>query len=184
MSGKRGTAPRKTPLAQLVLGYLEQNPDEELTRSDIAAKFDIAPTLVDTELAQAVMGGRLHRERNEDDGIVWTLGSAKARSKTPFGAAEFASKTARRVKMQATLAIDLAAIRIEKGLVYQPPARRSGLWNRLFEQMTEVGDSFAMPIAGRNALAKAAADYKQANTSFKFAIHRVSDTEVRIWRAA
>jgi len=182
-NSKRATTPRRTPLVQQVLAYLEQNPDEELTRTDIAAKFDVLPATIDTDLAPAVMGGRLQRERNEDDGIVWRLGSHK--TKSPFAPAQAAAKAARRARTQATLAIDLSSIRVEKGVVYQTPPKRSDQWTRLFNDMADIDDSFAVPIAGRGALSHAAAAYrKEVNPSFRFAIKRVSDSEVRIWRKA
>lgn len=176
-------AARKPSLIQRVCEYLESNPDDELTRSDIAKKFDIAPTAVDGELRPAVNAGRLLQNRNDDDGLVWRLGGPKASTPHPFQAGARAAKAARAAKMRATLAIDLSKITIEKGVIFQPSTRRLDQWTALFRRM-EVEDSFAMPLHGKNALAKAATDYKKDNPGFSFSIRKISDDECRIWRKA
>lgn len=66
--------PRAGSLAQRVYQFLSANPDEELTRSDIAAKFDIEPASVDKALSTAIINGWIKRERSEDSTFVWRLG--------------------------------------------------------------------------------------------------------------
>lgn len=98
---------RGQSLLRLVCDYLQKNPEEELTRSDIATKFNVQSSIVDSELKAAVNAGRLAVERNEDDGLVWRLGGPKVSSPAPFAAGERAAKSARLAKMRATLAVDL-----------------------------------------------------------------------------
>lgn len=183
MSNNQRASTRKPSLIQRVCEYLETNPDDELTRSDIATKFGIAPTAVDGELRAAVAAGRLINDRNDDDGLIWRLGGPKTNSPHPFQAGERAAKSARLTKTRATLAIDLSQIKIEKGIVYQPRVKRSAQWGALFSTM-DIEDSFAMPMQGKQALARAAAEYKKDNPGFRFSIRIMSTEECRIWRKA
>jgi AraC-like DNA-binding protein len=183
MSNNQRAPTRKPTLIQRVCDYLETNPDDELTRSDIATKFGVAATAVDGELRPAVNAGRLIMARNDDDGLVWRLGGPKASAPHPFQAGERAAKSARLAKTRATLAIDLSQIKIEKGVVYQAPVKRSEQWNSLFGAM-DIEDSFAMPLQGKHALARAAAQYKTENPGFRFSIRIMSAEECRIWRKA
>lgn len=116
---------------------------------------------------------------------MWRLGGPKVNSPAPFAAGERAAKAARRAKARATLAVDLSAIKIEKGVVYQPPASRASQWNALFEQMEDIEDSFAISLQAKHALAHAAAQYRKKFAGhFRFSIRNVSETHCRIWRKA
>jgi AraC-like DNA-binding protein len=181
MSNNNRAGTRKPSLIQRVCEYLEQNPEEELTRSDIAAKFGIAPTAVDGELRAAVNAGRLVQARNDDDGLVWRLGGPTANAPHPFADGQRAARSQRVARSRATLAIDLSTIKIEKGVVYRPRVKRTDQWKALFAQM-ELEDSFAMPMQGKQALARAAADYKKHNPGFRYSIRNTSADECRIWR--
>jgi hypothetical protein len=72
------TAARYTPkpgsLAHRVLTFMVLNPDEELTRADIATKFDANHSTIDSLLALPVTRGVLKRGRNSDMDLVWSLG--------------------------------------------------------------------------------------------------------------
>lgn len=54
--------PRKDSVAWKVVDFLEGNPGEELTRHDIAEKFDIDPVQVDDALRTVMASGHIVRE--------------------------------------------------------------------------------------------------------------------------
>jgi hypothetical protein len=60
-----------------VVKFLMDNPDEELTRGDIAVKFDTFGGGVDTVLQIACARGVLKKGRNSDMEVVWMLGTNK-----------------------------------------------------------------------------------------------------------
>jgi len=174
---------RSGSLAQKVCAYLEANPEEELTRSDIAAKFGCAVAAVDSALAPVVLAGRLARDKNEDDGIVWRFPDPGRRS--AFAASEHASRQQAKARRRAAMAVDLSTIQIRRGVpLFEQPKREEG-WNNLFSQMTEPLDSFEIPIQAHAALAHAAAAFrKNHQPSWKFSIRKVSETHCGIWRLA
>jgi len=72
------TATRYTPkagsLPHRVLTFMVLNPEEELTRADIATKFDANHSTIDSLLSLPVTRGVLKRGRNSDMDLVWSLG--------------------------------------------------------------------------------------------------------------
>lgn len=66
--------PKPGSLPWRVLTFLVLNPEEELTRRDIAVKFDAQSTSVDTMLGIAVARQVIKRTRNSDAELVWSLG--------------------------------------------------------------------------------------------------------------
>lgn len=61
-----------------VLQFLSDNPDEELTRSDVATKFDTSPAGVDSLLKLAKARGSVTVSRNSDAQLVWRLGDVQS----------------------------------------------------------------------------------------------------------
>lgn len=66
--------PKAGSLPHRVLTFMLLNPDEELTRADIATKFDANHSTIDSLLALPVTRGVLKRGRNSDMDLVWSLG--------------------------------------------------------------------------------------------------------------
>ncbi|WP_295986427.1 hypothetical protein [uncultured Variovorax sp.] len=66
--------PKFGSLPHRVINFMVMNPDEELTRSDIATKFDAPHSTIDSLLALPVARGVLKRGRNSDMELVWSLG--------------------------------------------------------------------------------------------------------------
>ena len=66
--------PRAGSVAYRVIAFFQSNPDEELNRGDIAAKFDAQPSSLDTLLLPAVQSGVLLKARAEDGSMVYRLG--------------------------------------------------------------------------------------------------------------
>lgn len=66
--------PRAGSLPARVIEFFAANPEEELTRLDVAAKFDCQASAVDAGLEAAVNHGALVRRRGEDSTLVWCAG--------------------------------------------------------------------------------------------------------------
>jgi hypothetical protein len=69
-------APHSGSLAAKVVKFFDANPEEELTREDIAAKFDVKATSVITLLRPSIEAGLLTRDVAFGDGrrCVWRKG--------------------------------------------------------------------------------------------------------------
>ena len=66
--------PRPGSLVARVLAFFEHNPDEELSRSDVAVKFGLGITSVSGTLAAAVQAGLLRWEQTDAGRWVYRAG--------------------------------------------------------------------------------------------------------------
>ena len=57
-----------------MIQFLRANPDEELTRGDVAVKFDALGTTIDTALVPAVEHKMLVKGKNGEAELVWRIG--------------------------------------------------------------------------------------------------------------
>ena len=145
-------APKAGSLPDRLLAFLEANPDEELTRPDIAIKFDAPQANVDALLQLAVQRGCLQRKRNGKGELVWSLGAVKAvRDRGQVEGAGQATGTddvlpVRQVVRPfpgpaAVVDIDPSAIKVRKGVRLQTPEEKLALrFDALFASF-DVGDS-------------------------------------------
>lgn len=63
-----------------VLEFLQSNPDEALSDTDVAVKFDTTPASVAASLRPSLQAGILRRERDEQSGyLVYVLGPGQGR---------------------------------------------------------------------------------------------------------
>lgn len=69
--------PKPGSIQWKVVKFLVDNPDEELTRGDIAVKFDTFGGSLDSALQLPVARGVLKKSRNSDGELVWMLASAE-----------------------------------------------------------------------------------------------------------
>lgn len=67
-------SPRPGSLPARVCEFFRDNPDEELTRSDLAAKFDVQSSSIDPSLKHAVDAGVIATKNGEDMTRVWIAG--------------------------------------------------------------------------------------------------------------
>jgi hypothetical protein len=63
--------PQENGTAARVIAFFRDNPDEELTRADIAAKFSCKPGSIDVMLRPAVDSGLLMKRRETGRDMVW-----------------------------------------------------------------------------------------------------------------
>lgn len=143
--------PKAGSLPWRILTFLVLNPEEELTRRDIAVKFDTQPSTVDTTLGIAVARQVMKRTRNSDAELVWSLGPSTDFMLVAAGEGESSGGSlparcypaahrlapAARVKVE----IDLDAIKVRKGVrLLSPEERRRQEFIEWFDQF-DVGDS-------------------------------------------
>ena len=71
---KRIYKPEPDSIQYRILNFFHKNPDEELTRRDIAVKFDLPAVSVDETLLTARIYGAITTAKNEEAELVWRLG--------------------------------------------------------------------------------------------------------------
>ena len=169
--------PHGLSLASKVLAFFETNPGEELDADAISTKFGCSRTGVHTNLGPAVANGWLVRHEDLKSGdILYSRGPA---SEQP-SAGDSAPKPA--MRKREALALDLAGIRIDKGIPIPPPLTKSLDWTVLLDRLVDVGDSAMLPVRVRSALSKAITK-AHAGGGRKFAV-RVDGETLRVWREA
>lgn len=95
----------------------------------------------------------------------------------PPGAAPTAAEKVRAKPFQ----IDLATVVIEKGVPLAPAKTKMPVeWPLLLNKM-EVGDSFTLPVEGRNAINTAMTAYRKA-TGKTLVCRTVDSGGLRVWR--
>lgn len=151
-----------------LLDFLKANPDEELTRNDVAQKFDMPATSVTASLEPAVNGGALVFERNEDLHFVYRLPRAgeKLHTKTaqaaewPPAAAPASAPTQMRVDMNA-----IEALSVDDNVPFVSK-REPGTskWDPLFQKLTKAGQSLRIPMERKTPVA---ADSTKRNVKAK-----------------
>lgn len=183
----RQAALTKSPqdsVAWRVIDFLQANPTEELTRHDVAAKYDIDPVQVDDKLRPAVNSGHLIREVNADSVLVWRLNYSKRGTPKPFAVSLAAAKKAARARRRSRVVIDFASLVIEEGLpVIENRPTRGGEWGALFGRM-KAGDSVLFPVEAKDALSHAQFAYRSKNPGVMFVIRKIGTTHCRVWRTA
>lgn len=176
--------PRKDSIAWKVVDFLEGNPAEELTRHDIAEKFDIDPVQVDDALRSVVSSGHIVRELNSESVSVWRLNFSRKGIPKPFAISLAEAKKVRRAARKIPVAIDFAALVIEKEVPLVDNSRKgTSEWEKLLGRM-EAGDSVLLPIEARDAAAHAYAAYKRKYPVTRFSVRKVDQGSCRIWRLA
>lgn len=136
--------PRPGTVAYRVIDFLQRNEGEELSRSDIATKFECASAGVDTVLAEAMRLGLIDRRRG-DDGVVWRLGQTRI-TLVQDAATEIVEKAKRSIDERSqfvatAVACDPTAIPVRKGVsLLSPEERRRAEFTAWFDQF-DVGDS-------------------------------------------
>lgn len=174
--------PKAGSLPWRILTFLVLNPEEELTRRDIAVKFDTQPSTVDTTLGIAVARQVMKRTRNSDAELVWSLGPSTdfvLTSAGEGGATETSPKlparcfpagecvaAAPRVRVE----LDLDTIKVRKGVrLLSPEERRRQEFIDWFDQF-EVGDSAEFDDAHTATIrAESARHRKVKQTAWKIA---------------
>lgn len=182
MSNAVAKKPRKDSVAWRVVDFLEGNPSEELTRHDVAAKFDIDPVQVDDALKTVVASGHIVRQLNAESVAVWRLNFTRTGVPKPFALSVGEAKKAVKAERRPPVAIDFDNLVIEQGipLVVNVPQKR-GQWDRVFGKM-RPGDSFQLSLEARDAVSHAQYNYRKLHPSVRFTIRKTGPEHCRVWR--
>ena len=175
-------APSDT-LAWKLMDYFRAHPDEVLTPRDIAKKFDVAPSSVDTILMPAVQAGYLARGQSNEYGVIYRQPANGGKQPHPFMSTPQAKKTL--AKRQTAFRMDFSKIVIEKDVPLADPYVRRAPWPAVFDQM-DVGDSVKLPKEARGAVAHAMQAYKKkpGHEGKDFALRLMDEVSMRVWRTA
>ena len=176
-------APRAGSVAERVIRFLADNPDEVLTTDDIAVKFEASRNNVHSLLAQAVAAGLLVRAEDPGESeLVYRAGQGRVPAPAPAPATPFsAHRPFQRRPRRAPAQIDVGAIRLEDN-VPQPWPDRS-----LAAQMTSLllsmrpGQSFAVDLAARHSLRSAITALKKSRRG-QWTARAQGAGELRCWR--
>ena len=180
---RRAVAIPKDSLSWRVSDYLLSNPRELLTRSDVAEKFGVQAAAVDDLLTAAVDAGHIVRQQSPEYGVIWRASDSVRPFPKPFTETLVAVNKAARAARRAATLVDFDSIVIEKGIPIPDPLKRMARWNEIFAKL-EVGDSFQVAKAAKDALAHARSKYRATAPTTSFVIRQVDDNHARIWRTA
>ena len=190
-TGKTYT-PQRGSIAWQVIEFFTTNPDEELTTSDLEAKFGKAAVQFHSLLAYAVEAGALVRRTNGDDELVYAIGTgsplvqpkpARHPSPRPDALLAGADMGKRTRNHTAPVAIDLDAIVLRSDVPV--PTKRTGKrdWTPLFTRM-QVGQSCTLPLSVHGSLRSACTKAKRDGIG-TFQIQANDATEIlTLWRTA
>jgi len=172
-------APKTGSIAERICAFFRENPDEELTRRDIADKFGCASSGVDGILFGAISHGVIATRNNEELVRVWCAGTAKAEAPP-------ADKAKRTYSPRVPLPlIDLSKVAV-RAHVPMPVAQRGKgetRYDELFDKLEEVGASVLLPKLYAPAVSKALQTYAK-RTSRQFKVRTVDAQQCGIWRTA
>lgn len=160
-----------------VLSFLKANPDEELSRGDIALKFDVPPASVEGFLASAIAHECLKRKRNDEMMVVWCLGANPRFTIEPEGSDPEQVQPARVAHAAANPMrltdrpplppphLDLDSVTIRKGIrLLTPEERRRKEFADWFDQF-EIGDSAEFDEKHTPTIKTESNRHKKANQS-------------------
>jgi hypothetical protein len=196
--------PQPGSVAYKVIEYLTTNPDEELSSSEVGAKFDTSPKQVHSLLGTAVSEGVLVRAKDEDDEVVYRLGTpidlikpnpgaqpslkaSSANSRTTVSGAFPGWKAPSPAKARAKpepIDIDLDAVAVESDVPI-PTGRIAGslVKDKLTGLLTrmEPGQSAKLPKRLAASVGKARTELHKS-TQREYAIRTVDEQSIRVWR--
>ena len=176
--------PTPGTLPYSVCAFFRKNPNEELSRDDIAQKFDVERNAITAGLSRCFAANFLVEHGKRGDSTI-TAGSALA-AWSPSTASLAPPPPPKTPRTYTPLPpVDFTKLKVERGLPV--PAKKGGKgssrWGPLFEKLDKPDTSIALKAMYYSALAKAAQD-RTKTTGHKYVIRKLSDTEMRIWRTA
>ena len=170
--------PKQGSLPWRILTFLVLNPEEELTRRDIAVKFDVQASAIDTTLQIAVARQVMKRTRNSEAELVWSLGPSTdfvlqqaATGDEPIKLPSRCFPDARRAQAAPVTVLDLDSIKVRKGVrLLSPEEKRRQEFMDWFDQF-DVGDSAEFDDEHVTTIRAESLRHKKANqTAWKIAI--------------
>ncbi len=176
--------PEPGSLAEKVCAYFLKNPDEALSAKDIMLKFDLVAAAASIgKLLEPAIGAKLLRICQANTYAAGTrLAEAAASAKVVAPPVVKAQRGSRKRLPD----IDLNAVKIHKGVPM--PMRTAGMLGRtkyegVLGLLTEPGTSFEISAQYIGAINKAATVFAKAHGR-KFAVRRINDKTIGVWRVA
>ncbi len=181
MSKRPGPINKFAPhgLPAKVITFFIANPEEQLTRVDVAEKFSATANSVHTQLKPAVDSGALLRVKGDDGEYVYSAGPALA-------AARIANASERRPPRPPVYVdpTDIDSLKPEKG-VPVPLSRVHGgcKWDGIFNKLTEADTSVPLKFEWYvPLLAEALKRNKKGEGHPQYLVRKTSPTTARLWR--
>lgn len=179
MSDENTYEPTAGSLPARVVDFFRENPDEELTRRDMADKFEIPAASVDACLKKAIDAGLLATKNNEEMVRCWVAGPQISKAR-PAAAAKKA-RAPRAVKEHS--ALDISSIQIETNVEKpEPKTGHSPIYTELLNRM-KPGNSVLLPLYNARRLMEwGRKTAKRNNTNAKYSLRKVGEDQARVWR--
>jgi hypothetical protein len=177
--------PRAGSVADRVIRFLADNPDEVLSAADIAVKFDATRNNVHTLMALAVTAGMVTRTEDPDEGeLVYRIGHGAAPAPAPTPAADFGAHRPFPGKRRSAVSIDVSTIRLDNN-VPLPNEERLSLRDQFMALMRRMAkeQSFAVVAEARHSLSAAATALKKDGAG-EWTIRDAGNGHIRCWRVS
>lgn len=180
--------PRAGSIAYRVVEFFQANQHEELTKDDIAQKFDATPNNVHSLLIPVIEIELLSRTRNGDGEYVYhhpghTVSDKAPAARKPRTAP--AAPTPRTMSTPVRKMINIDALKVEEGIPYLgDQAKGKSKWQPLFDKLTKPGQSVRIPADMRGAVGAAIGKINRIKTHGTFKVALISDEHARVWRTA
>jgi hypothetical protein len=184
--------PQEGSIAWKVIEFFTTNPDETLTTSDLESKFDKPASQFHSLLSSAVASGTLRRYANDEDELVYSMGTGNpyvkpSRARNPslrpdalLTGATLGFKASSKETPSQKTEFDLTAVQIFEGIPMPTGSASTTDFETLFARM-QVNQSCRLPMWLRSKANKACTTAKTAGKG-TFTIRKISDEEIGIWR--
>lgn len=179
--------PQPGSTAFRVMEFFTTNPQEELTVQQLESRFDKPAKQWHSILSSAVSSGALKRFENEDDELVYTLGTGvpgiepqQGRNPTLRPDVLLAGATLGKRVARASAPADLATIELRSGVPLPEIRTGKDKWYELLDRMA-VGQSCVLPNDCKGGLGGAVNKSKK-NGKAEFALRKVNTTQFGVWR--
>jgi len=182
--------PRADSLAAQCIAFFRANPDEHLLLDDMTDKFGCVRGNIHTLLKPAVEARLLQRARNEDGEYIYQRGSAIDSAPADANPPPLTGKPSPRGYSSAPVNLDIAALQVDDSVPYTPHCNNTGVskWDPLFDKLSKIGQSVAVPGHTKAALAAAALvrnkRERKANTGREYRVAMTGPGQARVWRVA
>jgi hypothetical protein len=189
-------------LAERVTAFFLRNPDDELSRGDIALKFEVPVNDVARLLKPLLDEKTLVLERSEGGGVLrcYSAGlalreAAKKQGKLDLGGATIAEpskpKTKKRRGTQSVFldGVDMDALKTGSGGPVNALKKFvKTKWQPIYDKVPNPDDWVEVPAEWHEALSSAVrkknADNKKTGAPARYLVRKVSATATRFWRLA
>jgi len=181
--------PTPGSLAERICNFFLQNPDEELTRSDIARKFDVAsPRNVEGSLATPLSHHVIVKALDTAGQTLFKAGPNLAAAMVQASKPKAKRKPASRERLPVVDPTSVAVIYDKPMPPMHVSKKGANKYDELLKKLDRVGASVELDIKYRAAVAKAASKFTRDNAgtpaAAKFAVRTVSPTHCGVWRVA